>query len=238
MTRILAIAKRELGALFGSPVAYIVLAIFTLLVSWLFTSGLFLEGTATFRSFLSIMPFVMLFVLPALAMRSFAEERKSGTLDLLLTLPIREWEIVIGKLLALTVFWAAALVLTLNLPFTLVRLGDPDGGALFAAYVALFFTGVAMLSISVAASVLTENQVVAFLAGIGVCFFLLIIGHQSVLMALGPTVGGILELLSLQTHFDSVAKGVLDVRDLFYFLAVAAASGGFVLTVLESRKWR
>lgn len=238
MRHVLTITRRELGSLFGSPVPYIVLVVFCTLVSWLFTTGLFLEGSASMRGFLTTMPFIILFVLPAIAMRSFAEERRSGTLDLLLTLPVRDWQLVVGKYLALLVFWALALALTLNLPITLIALGEPDGGQIVAGYLAVFLLGSAVLALGMASSVLTENQIVAFILGVAVTFVLLMFGESFVLDALGPTIGNVLERLSLRAHFDAMAKGVLDLRDVYYFLALIGVALSFVMTVLESRKWR
>lgn len=238
MRQTLAITRRELGALFGSPVAYIVLVVFTVLVSWVFMQGFFDVGQASLRSFIDTIPFIMLFVLPAVAMRSFAEERKTGTIDLLLTQPLRDWQIVVGKYLALLAFWAVAIVLLLNLPVTLVALGRPDVGQLAGAFLSVFLTGAAMLAVGMACSIVTENQVVAFLIGIALIFVLLIIGSPAVLSAVGPTVGGWMESASLLTHYSSLGRGVLDLRDLYYFASVIGLSLAFDLTVLQSRTWK
>ncbi len=238
MKQVLAITKRELGALFGSPVAYIVLAVFAVLMSWFFTQGLFVENIASLRSTLAMVPFVMLFILPALAMRSFAEERKTGTIDLLLTLPLKDWQVVLGKYLSLLATWAIALVLVLNLPLTLVKLGDPDVGQLSSAFLAMFLIGAVMLAIGMACSIVTENQVIAFLLAVAVTFALLMIGQPFILMSVGPTLGSILEGMSLQGHFEAMARGVLDLRDIYYVVGVSGFSLAFVHTILSSRSWR
>lgn len=238
MKKIMTITMHELGILFGSPIAYIVLAIYVALASWFFTSSVFIEDIASLRSFLGIMPFIMLFILPAIAMRSFAEERKSGTLDLLITLPIKDWEIVIGKYLGLLAFWGIALFSTILIPITLIALGDPDNGLLVAGYLATFLTGAVMLAIGLACSILTENQIVAFVTAVAACFVLIMLGQQVVLSAVSPFIGVFLERLAILPHYNAVITGIIDIRDVYYFLAMIGVPLTFIVTVLESRKWR
>ena len=231
------IAARELKSFFNSPVAYVILTLFLLISGWFFSSGLFLLGQADMRDLFSIIvPIMYLFFIPAISMRLISEEKRSGTMELLVTLPVRDVEIVLGKYLATLGLLAAALVLTFAYPLTLALLGDPDGGALIGEYLGLFLMGGSYLAIGLFTSGLTQNQIVAFITG-----FMLILGLfmlDKVLMFVPGPAASILEYLSVTYHFDNIARGVLDSRDLIYYLSLIVVFLFLAVRTLESRQWR
>ncbi|HEX5478022.1 MAG TPA: ABC transporter permease subunit [Burkholderiales bacterium] len=224
------IVKRELGAYFTSPVAYVFLVIFLLLTGFFtFTSGNFFErGEASLGAFFSWHPWLFLLVVPAIGMRLWSEERRSGTLELLFTLPIATWQAIVAKFLASWIFIAVALALTFPMVITVNVLGDPDNGAIVAGYLGSFLLAGAYLAITCMTSAMTRNQVVALIVAVVICLFLVLAGFSPVteLMvrwassALVDTVAA----FSVVTHFDGFMRGVIDTRDLFFFLSVIGFS--------------
>jgi len=220
--------KRELASYFATPVAYVFIVIFLLLAgTFTFYLGNFFErGQADLQPFFNFHPWLYLFLVPAVGMRLWSEERKSGTIELLLTLPLTMWQAVAGKFLAAWAFIGIALVLTFPIWITVNYLGSPDNGVIFASYVGSFLMAGAFLAIGSCISASTRNQVIAFILTVVVCFVFLLAGFPLVLnffsawapQALVDAVSG----LSFMTHFASIGKGVIDVRDLIYFLLVIA----------------
>lgn len=229
------IARREFKAYFVSPMAYIYLTAFLVLVSWLFLRSFFLIGEASLRPFFGLMPWVYLFFVPAAAMGKWAEEKKTGTIELLFTYPIAEPHIVMGKFLAGLGLILAALLFTFPLPVILALTGDPDWGPVIGGYTGLVFLGGAYLAIGLWVSSLTENQIIAFIVGVVVCFFLFIIGEPIVTTGLPHTVVALLQYLGLGSHFESIGRGVLDTHDLIYYLSVI---GFFLFLNLRSQAGR
>ena len=170
------IFKREFVSYFNSPIAYIFVAIFLVVTNWLFFQKFFLSAEVSMRNWFSLLPWVFLLLAPALTMRSWAEEKKSGTIEFLLTLPIRDTEVVLAKFFSSLGFLALSLLLSLSVPITLAFLGDLDGGVIFAAYVGALLLGAMYISIGLFISSLTSNQIVAFLLSLAVLFTLFIIG--------------------------------------------------------------
>ena len=232
--------KKELRSYFASPVGYVVI-IFYLLVSnafFFFVQDFFRAGQASMRGYFSILPWVFLFFVPAITMRLWAEEKKVGTLELLLTMPLREGEVVLGKFLASFVFLAIALAFTITVPISIGYLGRPDFGVIIGSYCGALFLGAAYLSIGLLISSLTENQIVAFIVSVVVIFVLLAIGAIPVyLNSLGPIVH-VLEYASLLSHFNNVSRGVIDSRDVIYYLSVVALFLYLNVKNIEARKWR
>jgi ABC-2 type transport system permease protein len=217
------IMRRELASYFATPLAYVFIVIFLLLASWFtFYIGAFYErGQADLDSFFGFVPWLYLFLIPALSMRLWAEERKSGSIELLMTQPVTLREAVLGKFFAAWIFTAIALALTFPLWITVNYLGRPDNGAILAAYLGSLMLGGGFLAIGSCMSALTRSQVVAFILGVVACFVLLLAGFPGVLDAFRgwapqPIVDAIASL-SFLTHFDSIRKGVIDARDLLYF---------------------
>lgn len=215
---------RELRGYLITPVAWLFSVIFLLFAGALtFYLGAFFErGQADLDPFFQFHPWLYLVLVPALAMRLWAEERRSGTLELLLTLPIRPWQAVIAKYLAAWLYIGCALALTFPLWLTVNYLGQPDNGIILAGYIGSFLMAGAFLAICECLSVLTRSQAIAFILALAVCFLFLLAGDplvQNPLLALGSTrVADALADLSLLTHFRAIARGVLDVGDIAYFV--------------------
>lgn len=228
MNGILTVFKRELGSYFATPVAYVFIVIFLLLSgAFTFYVGNFYErGQADLFPFFNFHPWLYLFLVPAVAMRLWSEERKSGTIELLLTLPLTMWQAVVGKFLAAWLFIGIALALTFPIWITVNYLGSPDNGVIFACYLGSFLMAGAFLAIGSCLSACTRNQVVAFILTVVVCFVFLLAGFPLVLgffsawapQGLVDAVSG----LSFLAHFAAIAKGVIDLRDLVYFLLTIA----------------
>jgi ABC-2 type transport system permease protein len=220
------IAKRELVAYFTSPVAYVFLVIFLLLTGFLtFTAGGFFErGEASLAAFFGFHPWVYLVLVPAVGMRLWAEERRAGTLELLLTLPVTAWQAILGKFAASWAFLAIALALTFPVIITVNVLGEPDNGQIFAGYLGSFFLAGAYLAITCFTSATTRNQVVAFILSVVACLFLLLAGFSPVTDLLvrwaSPALVDTVAAFSVVTHFDGFQKGVIDSRDVLFFLSV------------------
>jgi ABC-2 type transport system permease protein len=222
-SRMISVFKRELGSYFATPVAYVFIVIFLFITAiFTFQLGNFYErGQADLRPFFDFHPWLYLFLIPAISMRLWAEERKQGTLELLLTLPIPLWASVVAKFFAAWAFAGIALVLTFPMWITVNYLGSPDNGVIFAAYVGSFLMAGGFLAIGSAVSALTRNQVIAFVITVVVCFGFLISGFPPVMSFVSgwaprPVVDAIASF-SFLTHFDSISKGVVDLRDLFFF---------------------
>jgi ABC-2 type transport system permease protein len=220
------LVKRELSAYFTSPVAYVFLVIFLLLTGFFtFTAGSFFErGEASLAAFFGWHPWLYLLVVPAIGMRLWAEERRSGTLELLFTMPVATWQAILGKFLASWIFIALALVLTFPAVITVNILGDPDNGIIVAGYLGSLFLAGAYLAITCMTSAMTRNQVVAFILAVVICLFLVLAGFNPVTDLLvrwaSPAVVDTVAAFSFVTHYDGFQRGVVDTRDLFFFLSV------------------
>jgi ABC-2 type transport system permease protein len=229
MSNVRAVFRRELRSYFSTPLAYVFIVIFLMLMGTFtfYLGGFYERGQADLRPFFNYHPWLYLFLVPALAMRLWAEERKSGTIELLLTLPITPWQAVLGKFLAAWVFAGIALLLTFPIWITVNYLGDPDNGVILAGYVGSFLMAGGFLAIGSFVSACTRNQVIAFVITVVVCFGFLLAGFPLVLdlfsgWAPQALVDGIASL-SFLTHFANLSRGVLELRDLVYFALVIGA---------------
>jgi len=236
MKNIANIFWKEFRSYFSSPIAYIFIISFLGVTNWLFFRTFFLMNQSSLRPFFSLLPWVFLFLAPAITMRSWAEEKKLGTIEILMTLPIKEYEVVIAKFLSTFVFLIVTLFLTFPLPLTVMVLGNPDPGPIWGGYVGAFLLGGAYLAIGLFSSSLTENQIVAFIVSIMLCFALLIVGENFVLINAPSVLVPVFSYLGLGAHFQSIGRGVIDSRDIMYYLSVI----GFFLFLnqisIESRK--
>src|SRR3979411_1131065 len=219
------IAKRELVAYFTSPVAYVFLVIFLLLTGFFtFTAGSFFErGEASLAAFFGWHPWLYLVLVPAVGMRVWAEERRSGTMELLLTMPVATWQAIVAKFLGSSLFPAAALLLTFPTVLTVNILGEPDNGVIFAGYLGSLFLAGTYLAITCMTSAMTRNQVVAFILSVVICLFLVLAGFNPVTDLMvrwaSPAVVDTVAAFSMVTHFDGFQRGVIDARDRFCFLS-------------------
>jgi len=216
-TNIGALYRKELKAYFNSPIAYVVMSVFLLIVGWFFASDLFLVGQATLRTFFEVARLILVFFIPAITMRLLAEERQSGSLQLLVTYPITDIEIVVAKWLGAMTLIGITLVFTFIYWLTLILFGNPDEGAIFGGYLGLLLMGAAGSALGLYASSISQNQVIAFVISFTVLFALFMLGN--LLMFLPSWIAPVLEYLSLGYHLENLSRGVLDTRDLIYFLS-------------------
>jgi len=236
MRNIMAIAKREVGSYFVSPIAYIVTAAFLVITGYLFAMILFYSREATMSYLFRYMTTILIFVAPLLTMRLLAEEQRSGTIEILLTSPVRDGEVVMGKFLASLCLLTIMLALTLYYPLILELFGNPDRGPIAAGYLGLFLLGGALLAAGVLTSSLTQNQIVAAVLGVAVALFLWLCGALTDFV--GPPLGGFFHYLALSSHFFDFPKGVVDSKDVIYYLSVTAACLFLATRSLETRRWR
>ena len=215
-----AIAKKEFRGAFASPAAYAFLVVFLAFTNWFFFRAFFLVGQATMRGFFGLLPWTLVFLLPALTMRLISEERKFGTLEVLLTWPVRERDAVLGKFLGALGLLAASLVGTLPLVLTVFSLGSPDRGPVVAGYFGLLLFGAVGLAVGIYASALTENQITAYIGGVAMNFALFVAGEDFVLMTAPGSLAPLLSGVGLGAHYWSIGRGVIDSRDLLYFAAM------------------
>ncbi len=236
------IFRREFTSFFATPLAYVFLLIF-LVLSSVFTfylGGFYESGQANLNPFFNFHPWLYLFLVPALAMRMWAEERKSGTIELLITLPITRFESVVGKFLAAWVFAGIALLLTFPIVLTVNYLGDPDNGAILTGYFGSWLLVGAYLSVGSCMSALAKNQVIAFILTVSLCFLFVVSGFSLVLDAFNGWASqwllDVVASFSFLTRFQAISKGVIDVRDLLYFLSFIAAWLMATAVVIDLKK--
>jgi ABC-2 type transport system permease protein len=222
MTGLWVIARREIKSYFDSPVGYVVLTLFLLLSGWFFSTGLFLQGVASVRVLFDMTFILFMFFIPAITMGAFAEERRAGTLELLLTMPIKDWQVIGGKLLASFVLLCIAIGLTVIYGIIVALLGDIDAGATIAGYFGTALLGLACASIGIFASSLTRNQVVAFIIAFAIVFTLFMI--DKVTLFVPGWMATTLQYISLDFHYQNLLRGVVDTRDLLYFISIVVLS--------------
>lgn len=228
---------KEVRGFFNSAVAYVVLTLFLLIAGWFFSTSLFLVGQADLRELFSVViPLIFLFFIPALTMRVIAEEKKSGTIELLVTMPVRDIEIVLGKYFAAVILVAAGLALTFAYPLTISILGNPDGGALIGGYLGLLLMGAAYVAIGMFTSGLTQNQIIAFIIGFVIIFALYM--FDKMLMFVPPSLASVLEYASVNYHFQNLERGVIDSRNIVYYVSLIVLFLFLSVRTLEARKWR
>ena len=234
--------RREFSSFFATPVAYVFIGIFLVLsgVFTFFVGGFYERGQADLLPFFNFHPWLYLFLVPAIAMRSWSEERKSGTIELLMTLPINTWQAMLAKHLAAWAVLGLSLLLTFPLWLTVNYLGNPDNGIIVAAYFGSWLMAGAFLSIGMCMSALTKNQVIAFILSLVVCFIFVVSGSNIVLDAFkswAPSVViDVVASFSFLTHFEAMAKGVIALDDVMYFLLVTICWLFAGLVLIEQKK--
>jgi ABC-2 type transport system permease protein len=242
MRHVWIISKRELAAYFATPVAFVFIAIFVGLTgAFTFYIGrFFARDQASLETFFGYHPWLYLLLVPAVAMRLWAEERKSGTIEQLLTLPVTTTQAVLGKFLAAWLFCGIALALTTPMWLTVNLLGQPDNGAIFVAYIGSFLMAGAFLSIGICMSALTRNQIVAFIAGSVVCFLFTLSGMDLVLnLFRGWSPAVLVDTIasfSFLTRFESLMRGVIELRDIVFFVSLMAFWLFATVIAVDSRK--
>jgi ABC-2 type transport system permease protein len=240
MNKIWIIARRELASYFDSLIAYVMIIIFLGMsgfFTWLFGSNIFMINQASLQVFFGISFWTLFFFIPAITMRTLAEENKSGTIELLSTKAVSDFQIVVGKFLGCLLLVAIALLCTLPYYITVSQLGNVDHGGIIGGYLGLILLSAAYIGIGLFASSTTSNQIVAFLMALFIGIF-----FQILFDVLGSSfrgmVGSVFYYLSMQTHFDSMSRGVIDSRDLIYFGSLIALSLVFSQAMLSRRNWQ
>ena len=238
--------KKELNGFLDSLIGYIVIVVFLLVIGlflWVFPLqfNIFDFGYANLDGLFMLGPFVFLFLIPAITMRSFAEEKRSGTLELLMTQPLTELQVILAKFFAGIVLVIFSLIPTLIYVYTIYRLGMPPGnldmGSIWGSYIGLIMLGGAFVSIGIFSSSLSDNQIVSFLIAVFLCFFMYIGFEFIYTFVISGKTGLLIQSLGLNAHYSSMSRGVIDTRDLVYFLSVMALFVILTRLKLESRKW-
>jgi ABC-2 type transport system permease protein len=229
------IFQKELRSYFNSAVAYVVIVVFLAIVGWVYTSSMFLVNVASLRIMFEWIPLVFLFVVPAVTMRLLAEEKKGGTIELLTTKPLHDWEIVAGKFLAAWALIGIALLPTLIYYITVAFLGDIDNGPVIGGYLGLLLMAGVYVAIGLLASSLTENQIVAFIIGLLMMFAFYMM--DKILIFVPDFMTSVVEYLGIDFHFANIARGVIDSRDVVYFGSVLGFTLYLSVVSLGRRKW-
>ena len=237
MQNVMSIFKREFKAYFLSPIAYIFITVYLIATTFLFFQGFFIVDQADMRGYFGILPWIFLFFIPAITMRTWAEEKKMKTLELLLTWPISDVEVVIGKFLSSFSLLVIVLLLSLTIPISIALIGHPDVGQIVGQYIGSLLMGAAYLAIGLWVSSLTENQIVAFILGVVFTFILFIIGHPFITMVLPSALVPLFTYIGLNSHFESIGRGVIDSRDIIYYLSVVGFFLFLNVCTISSRKW-
>ncbi len=237
MGKISTIMRRELGAYFNSPIAYVVISVFLVLSAFLFFNALFLQQQAELRELFDGFWTTLLVAIlgPAITMRLFAEERSNDTLELLLTMPVTDLDIVLGKYLAALVLFGYAMLAMGCFAVTVAWLGPLDKGAAFAGFVGLYLTTATYMAIGLMASAFTKNQIVAFLMAVTMCLLLWLVGK--VVQVMPPSIQPFVDWIGVDNHIGNMARGVFDTRDILYFFSIIASCLLVSQTTLESRRW-
>ena len=218
MRGVLHIIRKEFRGYFISPIAYIVISIFLILTGWFFFSTFFLYGQAEMRGFFSLLPVIFSFIIPAVTMRLFSEEFNTGSYELILTMPVSSLDIIIGKFAAAAAFITVMLVPTLLYSICISFIGDLDWGPVTGGYLGAVLLGAAFSAIGLFASSLTHNQIIAFITGMTMCFILTLL--DKILFFLPEATLNLFQFLSADYHFQNISKGIIDSRDIVYFLSV------------------
>jgi ABC-2 type transport system permease protein len=239
MTRIRAVTLRELRAYFNSPIAYVFLLVFAgaALFTFFNIGGFFSRGIADLRPLFNAVPFLMVLLVPALTMRLWAEESKQGTFEVLMTLPAEDYELVVGKFLASWGLLATGLILTLGLPVTVAALGDLDWGPVVGGYVGALLLGAAYLAVGQFVSATTENQILAFIVSLVICLILYGVGIETFAGLFPDRTASVLRAIGTGSRFQSIARGVIDLRDLAYYLSLTGFFLAASVAALRIRRW-
>lgn len=241
MSNLAVIFRREFAAYFNSPIAYIFIIVFLVLTCGLFMTPFFLAGQADMRDFFGNLPLFLIFFIPALTMRLWAEDKRAGTFELLMTLPMRSSEVMLGKYLAALAFYLIALAGTLPVPIMINLLGNPDGGAIFSGYLGAVLLGALYMSVGIFTSGLLRDQISAFILGMLACFILFLMGIPAVAATVDGWFVGLGSFLQnafgLMPHYQSLQRGVLELGDLAYFLGLSAVFLVLNALWLEGRKY-
>lgn len=230
--------KKELMSYFNSPIAYIFIGVFLVAGNWLFFNSFFIIGQASVRNYFSLLPWIFLFLSPAITMRLWAEEKKSGTIEFLLTLPITDWQVVLAKFFGSLIFMFIALLLTITLPISVAILGNIDWGPVIGSYLGALFLGGSYLALGLFISSLTKNQIIAFILSLMSGFLIFIVGADFVLATAPQFAIPLMKFIGLGSHFYNIAKGVIDTKDVIYYFSFIFIFLWLNKNVIEARGWK
>ncbi len=236
MNNVITIFRREMRSYFNSPVAYIVITLFLLVSGYFFSSTLFLNNSADLRSLFGIAGFILMLFTPAVTMRLLAEERRAGTIEILVTLPVKDEEIVVGKFLAGFALTAISIVLTFIAYLTIASLGNADFGAAFGGYLGLILMSGVYVAIGLFTSSLSPNQIIAFIVGFVIIFAFFML--DKILAFLPDALTSFFEYLSIDYHYSNISRGVIDSRDLIYYFSMIFFFLYLAVKMTQLRKWR
>ncbi len=240
MRNTLVITKKEFKSYFSTPLAYVFLVAFLIITQWMVMRGYFIRAQADMRSFFGLVPVIFILFVPAVTMRLWAEERRQGTIETLMTSPLRDMEIIVGKFLGGWLFIILGLLLTFALPLVIRATAAPtigiDRGPIIGGYIGLVLLGGAYLSIGLFASSLWDSQIAAWIIGASICFFLYMIGDPFGLFSLPAALVPLFQYLSLSRHFENIARGVIDLRALIYYFSVIFYFLFLNACILKNRK--
>lgn len=238
MRNMLIIARRELGAYFASPIAYLVAAGFLAIAGYFFSVILVLSRQATMEFVFNNVVVILLFVAPLLAMRLVAEEQRSGTIELLMTSPVRDWQVIWGKWLAAFILYLAMLAFTLLYVVVLWQLGDPDYGRIVSGYLGMILLGGALLALGTLTSALTENQIVAAVIGVALTVLFYVAGATADVGGSQSLPGQFFNYIGIAEHFSDFTRGVIDTTHVVFFLSLTVVALYLATRLLETRRWR
>jgi len=228
------IFRREFRHYFVTPIAYIVIAIFLVLTGWFFFSTFFLYSQAELRNFFSLLPIIFSFIVPMITMRLFSEEYNVGSYEILVTMPVTDRDIILGKFFAALAFIAVMLLPTISYAISVSLLGDLDWGPVVGGYVGALLLGAAFCAVGLFASALTKNQIIAFIIGMIICFALTMV--DKILFFLPESMLGFFQFIGADFHFENVARGIFDTRDILYFVSVVFVALYGTFLVLQEKK--
>ena len=235
MSNLMTIAGRQFRSYFNGPIAYIVICVFLLVLGFLFWQTFFLQERATVREMFNYFSLINYFTLPAVTMGLLAEEKRTGTIELLITMPVSEAQVVIGKFVGVLGLYAVMMLLTLPYVFSVASLGDLDWGPVVSGYLGLLLQGMALIGIGLMCSSFTDNQLIAFFAALAISVFFFLVDKFLPLMP--RELHGVLGFVSMDLHLDLLRRGVIAVRDALFFLSVTALTVLIAFRALESRRW-
>lgn len=238
MSKILTLFKKELNSYFISPLGYIVVSVFLVLSGWLFIQTFFLSAQASMREFFDLLPIIFMFFLPAVTMASWAEEKRSGTIEVLTTFPVSSTELVLAKFAAGFAFLAIMLFATLIIPYMVSSVGVPDNGVIVAGYIGSLLLGAAYISAGLWVSSITKNQIVSFILAVVIIFAFYIIGNSFIIGSLPSAVASAAKFISFSAHFNSILRGVISLADVVYYLSVIAFFLFLNARVISLRNWK
>jgi ABC-2 type transport system permease protein len=219
LKKINVLTKKELMGYFNSPIAYIFISVFLVVAGWLFFNNFFLIGQANMRSYFSLLPWIFLFLAPAVTMRLWSEEKRSGTEEFLLTLPITNWQTVLGKFIGALIFVIITVLLSLTIPISVAILGNVDFGPIIGGYLGTILLAGSYLALGLFVSSLTKNQIIAFISALVIGFIFFIIGADFVLVKAPQILVPVMKFIGLGSHFYNIAKGVIDTKDIIYYIS-------------------